>query len=111
MTDERREDDAQAEPGLVIGPTSGGPDVEREPRAFSAHGALRDDTAIAGDVSRRLGEHGSLDAKDVSVRVRRGQVTLEGRVADEPARHVAELIADAVPGVREVVNRLDTTRQ
>jgi len=36
-------------------------------------------------------------------------VTLEGHVSDEPARHVAELIADAVPGVRGVVNRLDTT--
>jgi osmotically-inducible protein OsmY len=40
--------------------------------------------------------------------VNNGTVTLHGRVADEPARHVAEIIADAVPGVRGVLNRLET---
>jgi len=69
------------------------------------------DAVIAQDVARRLGEHASLDARDVDVRVTNGEVTLQGRVLDEPARHVAELIADAVPGVRGVVNRLDTMRK
>jgi len=68
------------------------------------------DAVIARDVYRRLGEHASLDASDVDVHVKDGQVTLQGRVSDEPARHVAELIADAVPGVRGVVNHLDTAR-
>jgi osmotically-inducible protein OsmY len=72
-------------------------------------GSTRHDAEIAQDVCRRLGEHGSLDAHEVNVEVKNGEVTLEGRVSDEPARHVAELIADAVPGVRGVVNRLDTT--
>ena len=75
-----------------------------EPRA---RGTLRQDAEIAQDVYRRLGEHGSLDASAVEVQVRNGRVTLRGCVADEPARHVAELIADAVPGVRAVVNRLE----
>ena len=70
-------------------------------------GGARQDAAIAEDVSRRLREHGSLDARDVDVQVNNGHVTLRGRVADEPARHVAELIADAAPGVRSVINRLD----
>jgi osmotically-inducible protein OsmY len=69
----------------------------------------RRDAEIAQDVSLRLGEHASLDASRVDVQVKDGRVTLNGRVSDEPARHVAELIADAVPGVRGVVNRLDTT--
>jgi len=73
------------------------------------HGSTRHDAEIAQDVCRRLGEHGSLDAHEVNVEVKNGEVTLEGHVSDEPARHVAELIADAVPGVRGVVNRLDTT--
>jgi osmotically-inducible protein OsmY len=68
------------------------------------------DAEIARDVSRRLGEHASFDAVGIEVDVKDGQVTLRGRVLDEPARHVAELIADAVPGVRSVVNRLFTAR-
>ena len=75
-----------------------------EPRA---HGTLRQDAEIAQDVYRRLGEHGSLDARPIEVQVTNGAVTLRGRVADDPARHVAELIADVVPGVRAVVNRLE----
>ena len=104
MSDERPRRDAD---GLVIGPTSHAPDVSLEPRG---HGSLRHDVEIARDVSRRLGEHASLDASGVRVQVKNGEVTLDGRVADEPARHVAELIADAVPGVRGVVNRLATSR-
>jgi osmotically-inducible protein OsmY len=91
---------------LSIGPTPHTPDVSVEPRG---HGRTRHDAEIAQDVCRRLGEHASLDAHDVNVEVKNGEVTLEGHVSDEPARHVAELIADAVPGVRGVVNRLDTT--
>lgn len=94
--------------GLVIGPTAGPPDVTLEPRT---QGSLRRDADIAQDVARRLGEHASLDAREVDVRVTNGEVTLQGRVLDEPARHVAELIADAVPGVRSVINRLDTARE
>ena len=72
---------------------------------------MHSDAEIAQAVWRRLNEHASLDATAVDVRVKDGRVTLEGHVADEPARHVAELIADAVPGVRVVVNRLDTARE
>jgi osmotically-inducible protein OsmY len=107
MSDERRDQRREEEPGLVVGPTRGAPDVDVEPARRVPHG-LRDDREIAADVVRRLGEHGSLDATGVDVRVEKGEVTLQGRVDDEPARHVAELIADAVPGVRVVVNRLDT---
>jgi osmotically-inducible protein OsmY len=106
MSDERAR--RKRDDGLVIGPTGEPPDVTLEARA---HGSLRRDADIARDVARRLGEHASLDAREVEVRVTNGEVTLDGRVLDEPARHVAELIADAVPGVRSVVNRLDTTRE
>jgi osmotically-inducible protein OsmY len=70
-------------------------------------GGARRDAAIAEDVSRRLRDHSSLDARSVDVQVKNGHVTLRGSVADEPARHVAEVIADTAPGVRSVSNRLD----
>jgi osmotically-inducible protein OsmY len=105
MSDERAR---KTRDGLVIGPTGESPDVTLEPRA---QGSIRRDADIAQDVTRRLGEHASLDARDIEVRVANGEVTLQGRVLDEPARRVAELIADAVPGVRGVVNRLDTIRE
>jgi osmotically-inducible protein OsmY len=96
--------------GLVIGPASGGSDVESVPRAFVTRGGVRGDAEIAADVQRRLGEHGSFDATGVRVTVDHGNVRLEGTVSDEPASRVAALIADAVPGVREVENRLTTCR-
>jgi osmotically-inducible protein OsmY len=40
------------------------------------------------------------------VRVDDGDVTLEGRVEHRAARRLAEEIASAVPGVRDVFNRL-----
>jgi osmotically-inducible protein OsmY len=101
---------SKAQQGLVIGPTPAGPDVESAPQAWVASGTLRDDDAIAADVRRRLAEHAALDASAVRVSVDHGEVTLDGTVSDPPARHVAELIADAVPGVRDVVNRLATSR-
>jgi len=111
MTDDRRPDESREDDaGLVIGPTTGDADVAVEPRGRAARGPSHRDAEIARDVSRRLREHASLDASDVDVHVKNGRVTLVGRVQDPPARHVAELIADAVPGVRGVDNRLDTNR-
>jgi hyperosmotically inducible periplasmic protein len=52
-----------------------------------------------------------LDARDIDVRVQDGDVTLDGRVADRAARHLAEDIAAAVPGVRDVFNRLRTAER
>jgi osmotically-inducible protein OsmY len=49
-----------------------------------------------------------LDAREIDVRVHDGDVTLEGRVEDRAARRLAEDIAAAVPGVRDVFNRLKT---
>ena len=111
MTDDRRPDHSRDDDaGLVIGPTTGDADVTVVPRGRAARGSTRRDAEIAREVSRRLGEHASLDASDIDVQVKDARVTLAGRVQDPPARHVAELIADAVPGVRGVDNRLDTSR-
>jgi hypothetical protein len=66
------------------------------------------DERLAAEVRRWMGEDARLDARDVVVRVREGEVTLEGVVRDRAARRLAGDIAAAVPGVRAVANRLGT---
>jgi osmotically-inducible protein OsmY len=52
-----------------------------------------------------------LDAREIDVRMQDGDVTLDGRVAHGGARRLAEDTAAAVPGVRDVFNRLKTTER
>ncbi len=51
-------------------------------------------------------EHGDLDAGDVEVDVRDGEVTLRGTVDDRRQKWLTEDISDAVTGVRDVHNEL-----
>jgi hypothetical protein len=46
---------------------------------------------------------------DIDVRVRDGEVTLDGTVTSRQARRRAEEMCDSSSGVREVVNRLEVT--
>jgi osmotically-inducible protein OsmY len=45
----------------------------------------------------------------MDVRVESGEVTLEGTVDDRWEKRLAEDVAEAVPGVRDVHNRLRTS--
>jgi hypothetical protein len=69
-------------------------------------GYTRSDERIQEDVCDRLTDDDELDASEITVTTRSGEVTLEGAVNDRRSKHRAEDIADAVPGVREVHNRL-----
>ena len=53
-----------------------------------------------------MADHPRLDASDIDVTVTNGEVPLQGDVGNRPARRLAEAIADGVPGVRDVFNRL-----
>ncbi|HET9953161.1 MAG TPA: BON domain-containing protein [Polyangiaceae bacterium] len=69
-------------------------------------GYTRSDERIREDICDRLSDDDELDASDISVSVKNGEVTLEGEVADRASKHRAEDIADAVSGVTDVHNRI-----
>jgi hypothetical protein len=58
------------------------------------------------DVCERMTRHGQLDASQIEVDVKDGEVTLTGSVADRRSKRLAEDIAESVHGVMDVHNRL-----
>jgi osmotically-inducible protein OsmY len=64
------------------------------------------DQCIYEEVCERLSDHPEVDASDIEVKVREGEVTLNGTVDERRIKWVAEDCALAVTGVREVQNQL-----
>ena len=84
---------------------TGGPFAGLGPRGYH-----RSDARIYEDVCDRLTQHGAVDATDIEVKVAEGEVTLSGTVATRVQKHVAESVAESVPGVLEVANALRVLR-
>jgi osmotically-inducible protein OsmY len=82
-----------------------GPHAGRGPRGYQ-----RSDERIKEDICERMSQHGQLDASDIEVRVTNAEVTIEGVVTDRHAKRLAEDIAEAVAGVREVHNQVRVTQ-
>jgi hypothetical protein len=66
----------------------------------------RSDERIREDVCDRLSDDDEVDASDITVTVKDGEVILEGSVPDRRSKHRAEDIAESVGGVRDVTNSL-----
>lgn len=66
----------------------------------------RSDQRIMEDINDRLNDHPYIDASDVQVKVKDGEVTLEGTVDSRWTKHHVEDIADEVSGVKDVENRI-----
>lgn len=73
----------------------------RGPRSYR-----RPDESICDEVCERLTRHGEIDASDVDVSVRNGEVILEGKVDDRYQRRIAEDVATSISGVRDVNNSI-----
>lgn len=73
----------------------------RGPRGYQ-----RSDERIREDVCDRLTRDPWIDASDVEVTVRTGEVTLSGNVRDRSEKRHAEDLIEQVSGVREVHNNL-----
>ena len=69
-------------------------------------GYVRSDERIREDVCDRLSIDDEVDASDITVSVRDGEVTLEGTVPDRRSKHRAEDIAESVSGVKDIHNSL-----
>lgn len=81
-----------------------------KPFAPGPRGYRRTDERIHDEVCGRLTDAGDVDATDVEVAVEDGDVLLSGTVADRRQRERAEIVAERVHGVRDVVNRLRVVR-
>jgi|SRR5688572_13179169 osmotically-inducible protein OsmY len=73
-------------------------------------GYQRSDERIREDVCDRLADDPHLDASDIEITVRNGEVTLAGFVRDRHDKRHAEDVAEHVSGVREVNNSLRVHR-
>ena len=75
-------------------------------RGRGPKGYQRSDERIREDLCDRLTAHGLVDATDIEVTTRGGEVTLSGFVDSRDAKRAAEDCAEEIPGVREVHNQL-----
>jgi hypothetical protein len=66
----------------------------------------RPDERILEDVSDRLTDDAMVDASEISVEVKQGEVNLTGTVRDRDQKRRAEDIAERVSGVNDVINAL-----
>jgi len=78
-----------------------GPHSGRGPKGYQ-----RSEERIREEINDRLTAHGLIDATDVEVQIRNGEVTLTGFVDSREAKRAAEDVAEDVSGVREVHNHL-----
>ena len=69
-------------------------------------GYTRTDERIREDVCDRLSMDDDVDASEVEVRVKDGEVTLEGSVQTRSMKHQAEDLVEGIPGVKDVHNKL-----
>jgi hypothetical protein len=89
-------------------------DESQRPRFNSGHGEesealARSDRSVEEDVYERLEAHADIDARQISLTVQNGEVTLDGRVPDAKIRSLVEEEARGVAGVRNVHNRLEVS--
>jgi len=78
-------------------------------RGFSGRGPKgyqRSDDRIKEQLSDRLMDDDDIDATEITVEVKNGEVTLTGTVNSREEKRAAEDIAEQSPGVREVQNHL-----
>lgn len=74
-------------------------------------GYTRSDDRILEDVCERLRADLEVDATELSVTVRSGEVTFEGQVPDRFQEHRAIDVAESVRGVSRVTSHLSTGRR
>lgn len=75
-------------------------------RGVGPKGYQRSDERISDEVHDRLTEDSWLDATDIQVEVKGGEVTLSGHVDNREAKHRAERLIEDLSGVRHVQNNL-----
>jgi len=62
-------------------------------------------------VNERLTQHGDVDATNIQVKVKGGEVTLDGTVTDRWQKRMAEDAVEDISGVKDVRNNLRVQQQ
>jgi len=78
----------------------------RWPKSFK-----RNDERLKDDIHEELIRHGRIDASDIEVQVKEGEVTLTGQVTSRHDKRIAEELAEKVLGVHDVQNQLKVKQQ
>jgi BON domain len=68
-----------------------------------------DDGQVTTQIQSKLDEDSGLHGKPITVQTSSGVVTLSGTVENETQREAAARYASAIPGIKQVVNNLQTT--
>jgi osmotically-inducible protein OsmY len=69
-------------------------------------GYTRSDERLKEDISERLTRDPNVDASDIGIDARNGNVTLTGSVADRRTKHYVEDLCEDCYGVQDIDNRL-----
>ena len=75
-------------------------------RGHGPRGYKRNDERIREDVNDRLTDDAYLDASDIEVEVKNGEVTLSGVVRSRNDKRRAEDIVESISGVSNVQNNI-----
>ena len=71
----------------------------------------RSDERIREEICDRMTDDDNLDASDITIQVKQGEVTLAGAVTDREQKRRAEDMAESISGVREVTNNIRVARE
>lgn len=100
--------------GGGMGSFSGGMGNYSERGRFAGRGPKgwqRPDDRIREDINERLTDHPEIDASEIEVQVKNGEVTLTGTVEHRHAKRMAEDIAENISGVKDVHNNIRVQQQ
>ena len=79
-------------------------------RGVGPKGYVRSDERVQEEICEMLTRHSSIDASDIEVDVRNGEVTLSGQVPERRMRLLAEHVADRCHGVKDIHNKIKVAR-
>ncbi|WP_413586726.1 BON domain-containing protein [Bdellovibrio sp. HCB274] len=78
----------------------------RGPKSYS-----RSDDRIKEDICEMLTRNAEIDANDIDVEVKEGEVTLSGTVSDRRMKHLAEDLVERTYSVKDVTNNIRVQRE
>lgn len=83
-------------------------DKQESHKGRGPKGYRRSDSRIEEDINDRLSDDGWVDAREIEIEVKNGEVVLTGFVTDRFAKRRIEDIVESVSGVSNVENRIRT---